>query len=161
MTNKEAIEKLKEILFLTGYKEALELAIYALEQIAPVKMSGDLISREALKTAIEDLYDDTLDGIVKFGIEKAIQLIDNAPTATPEITEKQAILLLINNGWLVNHDKELREKWKRPQGECKACYYYKFTQSYINGIVEAISKNGLTSIDELLETLKREANKNE
>lgn len=32
MTCKEAIEKLKEILFMTGYKEALELAIKALEE---------------------------------------------------------------------------------------------------------------------------------
>lgn len=32
MTNKEAIEKLKEILFMTGYKEALDLAIKALEE---------------------------------------------------------------------------------------------------------------------------------
>lgn len=40
---------------------------------------------------------------------------NEAPTV--EITEKQAILLLINSGWLVNHDKELREKWGRPQGE--------------------------------------------
>lgn len=41
--------------------------------------------------------------------------IDNAPTI--EITEKQAILLLINSGWLVNHNKELREKWERPKGK--------------------------------------------
>ena len=32
MTNKEALEKLKEILFMTGYKEALDLAIKALEE---------------------------------------------------------------------------------------------------------------------------------
>ena len=32
MDNNEAIEKLKEILFMTGYKEALDLAIKALEQ---------------------------------------------------------------------------------------------------------------------------------
>lgn len=31
MTNKEAIEKLKEILFMTGYKEAIDLAIKALD----------------------------------------------------------------------------------------------------------------------------------
>ena len=38
--------------------------------------------------------------------------------------EKQAILLLINSGWLVNHDKELRKKWERPQGEwiVHSCY---------------------------------------
>lgn len=32
MTNKEAIKKLKEILFMTGYEEAIDLAIKALEQ---------------------------------------------------------------------------------------------------------------------------------
>ena len=32
MNNKEAIEKLKEILFMTGYKEALDLAINALDE---------------------------------------------------------------------------------------------------------------------------------
>ena len=32
MTNKEAIEKLKEISFMTGYKQALDLAIKALEK---------------------------------------------------------------------------------------------------------------------------------
>ena len=32
MDNKEAIEKLKEIMFMTGYKEAISLAIKALEE---------------------------------------------------------------------------------------------------------------------------------
>lgn len=44
-------------------------------------------------------------------------LIDNAQPVEPEITEKQAITKIINSGWLVKHDKELRDKWKRPQGE--------------------------------------------
>lgn len=52
----------------------------------------------------------------KDGLLLARQIVDNAPTNNPEITEKQAILFLINSGWIVNHDKELREKWKRPQG---------------------------------------------
>ena len=43
--------------------------------------------------------------------------IDSAPTVEPEITEKQAITKIINSGWLVKHDKELLEKWERPQGE--------------------------------------------
>lgn len=42
-------------------------------------MNNDLISREALKEAIKNLYNGTLDGIVKFGIEKAYEEIDNAP----------------------------------------------------------------------------------
>ena len=40
------------------------------------------------------------------------------------------------------------------QGECEKCDYYNFSQAFINGIVEVISKNGITTIDELLETLK-------
>ena len=70
-----------------------------------------------------------------------VNIIENAPTVEPEITEKQAILLLINNGWLVNHDKELREKWARPHGKwipngdcsyccsnCRAWDYYDYQE---------------------------------
>ena len=68
-------------------------------------MNNDLISREALKNALEltdynDIYDLTM----------TERLIDNAPTVTP--------------------------------------------QAFINGIVEVISKHGITTVDELLETLK-------
>lgn len=52
-----------------------------------VKPQGDLISREALKKAIKNLYNETLDGIVKFGIEKAYKEIDNAPAIEPEVKE--------------------------------------------------------------------------
>lgn len=45
---------------------------------------SDLIDREALKKATKELYNETLDGIVKFGIEKAYDLIDMAPTASPK-----------------------------------------------------------------------------
>lgn len=48
-------------------------------------------------------------------------VIDNAPTVEPEITEKQALTKIINSGWLVKHDKELRDRWERPQGDCKSC----------------------------------------
>lgn len=72
-------------------------------------MNNDLISRERLKNTILLGNYDTQ--------SKILSAIDNAPTVEPEITEKQAILFLINNGWLVNHDKELRERWERPQGE--------------------------------------------
>ena len=86
-------------------------------------MNNDLISREALKKALNYIYDCAyIDSKSKEGIASdIIDEIDNAPTVEPEITEKQAILFLINNGWLVNHDKELRERWERPQGEwvCK------------------------------------------
>lgn len=82
---------------------------------------GDLISRSALREAIfkRQYYID--------GVDEVYNAIDNAQAV--EITEKQAILLLINSGWLVNHDKELREKWERPQSEwlCPNCYLYEQT----------------------------------
>ena len=84
-------------------------------------MSNDLMSRSALLEAMEEerqyLIARGLKGAEHILVHHCLPLIDSAPTVETEITEKQAILLLINNGWLVNHDKELREKWKRPQGE--------------------------------------------
>ena len=47
-------------------------------------MKDDLISREELKKAVDKLYADTLDAIVKFGIEKTYELVDKAPTASPK-----------------------------------------------------------------------------
>ena len=67
---------------------------------------GDLISREALKDATKELYDETLDGIVKFGIEKVYDLIENVQSVEfPEqITikcdteeDEQKLLSLIAN----------------------------------------------------------------
>lgn len=42
-------------------------------------MNNDLISRETVKKEINNLYNETLDGLVKFGIEKAYKEIDKAP----------------------------------------------------------------------------------
>lgn len=47
-------------------------------------MNNDLISRSELKKAIQNLYDETPDGIVRFGIEKSYDVIDNAPTVEPK-----------------------------------------------------------------------------
>lgn len=45
-----------------------------------MSMTNDLISRSELKEAVEKEYSETLDGIVKFGMRKVINIIDNAPT---------------------------------------------------------------------------------
>ena len=79
---------------------------------------GDLISRSALK-------EEMVSGCRRIGEAMGVVLptlafvniIDNAPPVNVEITEKQAIITIINSGWLVKHDKELREKWARPQGK--------------------------------------------
>lgn len=53
MTNKEAIEKLKEILFMTGYKEALDLAIKALESSSWIPVETRELSAEEIEELIE------------------------------------------------------------------------------------------------------------
>lgn len=116
-------------------------------------MNNDLISREDLKKKLQARHDngeDDFDKGYNIGIETAIDLLDNAPTADVVCPE---CYIRYSQGYIdgaTNNPKE-----------CKACDYYKLAQSFINGIVEVISKNGLTNIDELLEILKREANKNE
>lgn len=86
---------------------------------------GDLISREALKEAIKNLYNETRDGIVKFGIEKAYKEIDNAPTV--EVPENTVNCVLTEFGNCSYNktgcsDCEIKNKIRkalneRPQGE--------------------------------------------
>lgn len=121
-------------------------------------MNNDLISREWIRKEVEEYrlkqaYDagDEMRNTMVDWIEDDI---DNAPPVEPEITEKQAILLLINSGWLVNHDKELREKLERPQGDCENCDFRKFSEKFVDGIVEVMNKNGITSVEQLSEILK-------
>lgn len=127
-------------------------------------MNNDLISREALKKNMEFICMGIMAGTEPYNAP--LTEIDNAPTV--EGFTKEDMSGAYNEGYVCGS----REAEKaRLQGyidgatnnpkECKACDYYKLAQSFINGIVEVISKNGLTSIDELLEILKREANKNE
>ena len=75
-------------------------------------MNNDLISRDALKKAINNLYNETLDGIVKFGIEKAYKEIDNAPTVDSYPFEQVQELVKLNQQFA----QEI-ENLKRPQGE--------------------------------------------
>lgn len=53
-------------------------------------------------------------------VHHCLPIIDNAPTVSPE----------------------------RPQGECGKCDYRKFTETFIDGIVDVISKNGIADFDE-------------
>lgn len=113
-------------------------------------MSEDLISREALKEELKAKFE----YCEKYYPINFFELINNVPTVDTYTIED--IQTVRENALILG-----AKLAQRPQGECKACDYYKLAQSFINGIVEVISKNGLTSIDELLEILKREANKNE
>lgn len=83
----------------------------------PYNPTGDTISREALRKAIEEVEDD-YDGYEPNDLGrfmcKVDDLIDNAQAV--EITEEQAINKLHETGWLIGHDKEMTT---RPQGEWK------------------------------------------
>lgn len=79
-------------------------------------MKDNLISREELKKEVNKLYDDTLDGIVKFGIEKAYELINSAPTASPKE-------ICIAN---IHFDKEqMQEIVNKAIIRCKDCKHQK------------------------------------
>lgn len=122
-------------------------------------MSGDLISREALKKSVNDEFE-RLNYIlyknndyylaVKRTIATVLDFIDNAP----------AIDVICPDCYIRYSQGYIDGATNNPK-ECKACDYYKLAQSFINGIVEIMSKNGLTSVDELLETLKKGVNNNE
>ena len=43
---------------------------------------------------------------------------------------------------------------ERPQGECEKCDFRKFTETFIDGIVDVMNKNGITSVEQLSEILK-------
>ena len=77
-------------------------------------MNNDLISRSELKKAIKNLYNETLDGIVKFGIEKAYKEIDNAPTVNKFYDYNEGYKDGFSLGF--KRGSELNE---RPQGEWK------------------------------------------
>lgn len=47
---------------------------------------------------------------------------------------------------------------ERPTGECENCDYRKFTETFIDGVVEVMIKNGLTSVEQLSEILKGASN---
>lgn len=101
-----------------------------------------LIDADALKKQLEESYEYT-------ELSEVIEMLDNASTV--DITEEQAIDKLHETGWLPRHDKEMTE---RSQGECQKCDYRKFTENFIDGVVEVMNKNGITSIEQLSEILK-------
>ena len=42
---------------------------------------------------------------------------------------------------------------ERPQGECENCDFRKFTETFVDGIVDVMNKNGITSVEQLSEIL--------
>lgn len=49
---------------------------------------------------------------------------------------------------------EEAKKMAESKGDCENCDYKKFTETFINGVVEVMNKNGITSVEQLSEILK-------
>ena len=128
---------------------------------------GDLISRDALN--------ETIDEITWYHINQCGELVEGARGDSDALFKAEDIFNAIDNALTVesitifceNADKKTIEELKsemrkaklavfdeRTQGKCEKCDYYNFSQAFINGIVEVISKYGITTVDELLKLLK-------
>lgn len=89
---------------------------------------GDLISREALLKAMEEERQYLLargqTGAEHIIVHHCLPIIDNAPIV------------------------------ERPQGECEKCDFRKFSETFIDGVVELMVKNDIESVEQLSEILK-------
>ena len=74
-------------------------------------------------------------------------LIDNAPTVIPE-----DFMHPYEEGY-----ERARKDFERPQGNCENCDFRKFTETFVDGVVELMNKNGITSVEQLSELLKGRA----
>lgn len=130
-------------------------------------MNNDLIGREALKETIDKIpwyhinshgefvegaHDD---GDALYKAEDIYNAIDNAPTVNIPNYGGQAVPDMLQ-GWRYD---------ERPQGEhkpeCGDCDYRKFTKRFIDGVVDVMTKNGISSLEELNRRLNIERKKEE
>ncbi len=99
-------------------------------------MNNDLISRILLRNEFVkyiDVFDLT-------AWNKINDIIDNAPT--------------VKTYCYFCGQTEHGQIEERPQGDCEKCDFRKFSETFVDGIVEVMNKNGITSVEQLLEILK-------
>lgn len=83
--------------------------------------NSDCISRQAAITAIQKAYADTEGGTDKcavwknVGLTNALHIMQDLPSAQPEITGEQAIEHLQSTGWMQNHDREMYDMGLKKQ----------------------------------------------
>jgi len=116
-------------------------------------MNNDLISRSYLKNLPFERMIHTDFGETAIPIEE----IDNAPSVEPslnldgitdeEIEKFKIIWQRANSKGLlaINEDK--------PQCDCNNCDFRKFTEKFIDGVVELMNENDIASLEQLSEML--------
>lgn len=124
-------------------------------------MNNDLISREALKEHkfVGNKYVQiggrtngktlrTVNQAYQQGWNDAIDaIIANAPTV--EALTYTDIIEANKEGY-----NTARRLYERPQGDCENCDFRKFTETFVDGVVAVMNKNGITSLEQLSEILK-------
>lgn len=110
---------------------------------------GDLISRSELIKAINDFYDEFFDGCFSSALityAKGVdEIIENAQTVAVNCKEC--------DGYEAGYSSELKDA-ERPQGNCENCDFRKFSEKFVDGVVELMNENGITSLEQLTEILK-------
>lgn len=77
--------------------------------------------------------------------------IDNAPSV--EVTKPQSYVMVFCDG-LEAQTYEKPPMFERPQGDCEKCDFRKFTETFIDGVVDVMNKNGITSVEQLSKILE-------
>lgn len=70
-----------------------------------------------------------------------------------EILERMKSRVKNDSFWLAL-DFAIKELEERPPRKCNNCDYRRFTERFIEGIVEVMNKTGITSVEQLTEILK-------
>lgn len=79
----------------------------------------------------------------------SVKDIDNAPTV-----EQEVYITGTDYDFYIRGYKEGRKDFKHPRSDCENCDFRKFTEKFIDGIVEIMNKNDITSLEQLNKILK-------
>ena len=101
--------------------------------------------------ALKKIFRNVNEGM--FQLSRVFELIDNAPTVEPEITD-QDIKDALKQGFVDGYEMA-KAKYENSQG-CETCDYRIFTEKFADSISEVMTQYGITSIEELQERLQAE-----
>lgn len=62
------------------------------------------------------------------------------------------------DGWFTDENGETQNVGTKleeaKQGDCENCDFRKFTETFVDGVVDVMTKNGITSVEQLSEILR-------
>lgn len=100
---------------------------------------GDLISRRDIKDHIGEL-------ILVYSGEELTNAIINAIDNSPAVEYP-----FYQEAYQTGYEEGKNERTK---GDCENCDFRKFSETFVDGVVEVMNKNGITTLEQLSEILK-------